>query len=163
MPQDRSSGSAGNLYGRECGKRIAAALGAERIRTDGNSNECLLGGMRIVIKCSRAATQQQVGVYLSMLERLDAVVGAFENENRSTDIVRLSAKDYAECMRVRSYVSGDLGLVHRRSFAEKGILLTALPPVQAPADSATPCNNPSPVLPADEEQQGNRIREILPL
>src|SRR5437588_2228957 len=136
MPQDRSSDAAGNRYGRECGGRIAAALGAERIRADGNSNECLHGDMRVVIKCSKAAMQQQVGVYLNMLKRLDAVVGAFENTDGSTEIVRLSTKDYAESMRVRSYVSGDLGLVPRRAFLEKGVVILSLPPFQIHADES---------------------------
>ena len=162
MPQDRSSGAAGNRYGRECGERIAAALGAEKIRADGNSNECLLDGQRVVIKCSKAATQQQVGVYITMLERLDAVVGAFENRNLSTDIVKLSKKDYVEGMRVRSYASGDLGLVHRKSFAEKGVLLLALPPFEVPANKgAHQQERALRVPPGDEGEQGKRIREIL--
>src|SRR5205807_5650133 len=123
----------------------------------GKSNECLHGDMRVVIKCSKAAMQQQVGVYLNMLKRLDAVVGAFENTDGSTEIVRLSTKDYAESMRVRSYVSGDLGLVPRRAFLEKGVVILSLPPFQIHADESAkqPQDTPS-VLTADEKHQGNR-------
>jgi len=137
MPQDRDSGAAGNRYGHECGEKIAAALGAKRIRPDGNSNECVLDELRVVIKCSRATTQQQVGVLCKMLARLDAVVGAFENRDGSYDVLRLSAKDYSETMRVRSYPGGDLGLVHRRAFVEKGQSILKLPPFQL---SATACS-----------------------
>lgn len=161
MPQDKTTGSAGNRYGRECGERIALALGAKKVRADGNSNECLLNGARIVIKCSRAVGLQQVGVYHKMLQRIDAIVGAFENQDRSYDIIRLSAADFVTCMRLRLYDKVELGLVSRTIFAEKGIFLQKLSPLETYADlnmqqAAETC---APTL--TEIDSGNRIREIL--
>jgi hypothetical protein len=162
MPQDRDSGAAGNQYGRKCGERVAVALGAQRTRSDGNSNECILDGLHIVIKCSRFASQQQVGVYCKMLARLDAVVGAFENRDGSYDVLRLPAKDYADSMRVKSYLSGDLGLVHRRAFTEKGVLVMNLAHLNISSDAVSPpCRQNPPVATTEDKHQGERIQEIL--
>src|SRR5438045_1686780 len=90
MPQTRKTGAAGNDYGRDCGEMIANLLGAQKIRTGRSSNECLLNGNRVIIKCARSKRPQQVGVYAHMFDRLDAVIGAFKNADGSYHIYEMS-------------------------------------------------------------------------
>src|SRR5437764_13693757 len=96
MPQDRASGAQANNYGREYSRRIADTLGAEMLTQ--RSNECSLGGERILIKCGRQRTRS-VGVPYQLLDRVSAVVGAFEQEDGSYELLRLPAAEYASAMR----------------------------------------------------------------
>lgn len=121
--QDRETGSAGNDYGRDCGEVIASILGATKVRTGRNSNECQLNGKRVVIKCARSKRPQQVGVYCAMLDRLEAVIGAFENEDGSYDVYEMPLARYKALMRFREYTNGDRGLVKRAVFEQSGTLL----------------------------------------
>ncbi len=123
MPQDRDTGVAGNDYGRDCGEVIATLLGASKVKTGRSSNECQLNGRRVVIKCARSKKPQQVGVYREMLERLDAVIGAFENQDGSYHVYEMPLAKYKELMRFREYANGDRGLVKRALFEQAGTLL----------------------------------------
>lgn len=83
MPQDRNSGAAANRWGRETARQIASRIGATmQIRA---SNEALLDGQKVVIKCAAPATDS-VGVTYKMLEKLDAVIGAFQLDDGSFDL-----------------------------------------------------------------------------
>lgn len=53
------------------------------------SNEALLNGQHVVIKCAAPATDS-VGVTYQMLERLDAVIGAFQLDDGSFELWSLS-------------------------------------------------------------------------
>ena len=75
MSQNRGSGVDADRWGHETARALAEKLGATKPSL--RSNECLLGGKRIVIKCAGAATDS-VGVTFRMLGRLDEVVGAFQ-------------------------------------------------------------------------------------
>ncbi len=162
MPQDRASGAEGNRYGRECGEQIARLLGAQKIHANASSNECLLDGKTVVIKCSRAETLQQVGVYSKMLARLDAVVGAFENADGSYDVFLLPAKDYEGCMRLRSYAHADLCFVKRDAFQNKGKPLMRLPAGQISIQAAAQMPVEYKAVPWPSfEPDGARVREIL--
>ena len=86
MPQDRFSGAKANRYGRQCAEQIAAALGAERMHNA--SNEYLHNGERVVIKCARIRTTA-VGVTYQMLNRIAAVLGAFEKEGALVRVVSM--------------------------------------------------------------------------
>jgi hypothetical protein len=59
MPQDRETGAAGNEYGHETAQELAEKIGATGLGK--TSNECRLGGQRIVIKSARVGTNS-VGV-----------------------------------------------------------------------------------------------------
>src|SRR2546426_9369824 len=96
MPQDRFSGAEANRYGRQRAEQIAAALGAEPMNNA--SNEYLLDEERVVIKCARTRTTQ-VGVTYQMLNRLAAVLGAFEQLDGSYRVLRLPARRYATLMK----------------------------------------------------------------
>ena len=80
MPQDQETGAAGDAFGRETAPLIAQAIGATM--RGGASNEADFNGQRVVIKCARQKTQS-VGVTYQMLERLDAIVAAFELDDGS--------------------------------------------------------------------------------
>jgi hypothetical protein len=120
MPQDRDSGAEGNRYGRECGKRVATALGATNVSA--HSNECDFNGERIVIHCARMKTGS-VGVTRRMVERLPAVLGAFEQEDGSYRVYRLPMQSYRDHMkpsRSRSKAARDVFIVERKVFEEQG-------------------------------------------
>jgi hypothetical protein len=74
MPQDRGSGARASEYGRDCGSRIMDALGAQSVKP--GSNECLLHGELLSVRCARKSTDR-IGVTYKALEGIAAVVGAF--------------------------------------------------------------------------------------
>ena len=96
MPQDRESGSRAAKWGLETGAAIAQAIGARKIRN--GSNECWLDGRRVVIKCAHERTAY-VGVLSEMLDRIDAVVGAFERPDGAFDLRSMPRSDYRRFMR----------------------------------------------------------------
>lgn len=129
MPQDRFSGAEADEFGREFGRRIAAAIGAEMLRT--TSNECLLNGERMVIKCARKRTQS-VGVSYKMMERIKAVLGAFEQDDGSYAIWKLSVERYSRLARPSvasgAAVAGKLGQVEKARFEREGDLVGTVRP-----------------------------------
>jgi hypothetical protein len=120
MPQNRVSGAEGNRYGRECGERIATALGAQRVSA--RSNECDFNGERVVIHCARLRTKT-VRVTRRMVEKLQAVLGAVQREDGSYDVYRLAMQSYREQMKP-SHSHGkkaeNVFLVDRKVFEEHG-------------------------------------------
>jgi hypothetical protein len=120
MPQDRNSGAEGNRYGREFGTRVAKALGAKKVSA--GSNECDFNGERIVIHCARMKTAS-VGVTRRMLEKLQAVLGAFEQEDGSYRVYRLPMQSYRDHMkpsRSRGKAAENVFIVERKVFEEQG-------------------------------------------
>lgn len=87
MTQDRESGAAANAWGRTTARRIAERLGAKPLSQ--NSNEAILDGQRVVIKCAQIGTGM-IGVTHRMLPRLDAVIAALQNDDGSFDLWSLS-------------------------------------------------------------------------
>jgi len=128
MPQGRSSGAEGDRYGREFGRRIAAALGAKPL-TNG-SNECSLNGERVVIKCAHEGTRS-VGVSYKMFERIKAVLGAFEDGNGSYRVLRLPVERCASIStptRSRGASLGKVGIIQRSVFETEGIFVKVVRP-----------------------------------
>jgi len=120
MPQNRESGIRANEYGRITARKIAVTLGA--ISTSQTSNEFELDGRRITIRCARSTTTN-CGVPFKMLERVDSIFGAIEQENGTYEIYELSPKVFAENMRdTRSQgpSAGKIGLVNRSLFVNQG-------------------------------------------
>jgi hypothetical protein len=70
---------------------MAEILGASL--KSANSNEAMLDGHRVVIKCASPATDQ-VGVVAGMLDRLDFVVGCFEAHDGSFEVWDLPVEHY---------------------------------------------------------------------
>lgn len=120
MPQDRESGAAGDAYGRSMAPRIARALGASL--PGRSSNECVLNGQRVVIKCARRRTKS-VGVTHLMLERIDLVVGAFEADDGSFEVLSLDVPTYRRHMsptRSTGPSAGRVGQVDKSAFRQHG-------------------------------------------
>lgn len=120
MPQTQETGAAGNAFGRETARKIAAVLGATMERR--GSNEARLDGRRVVIKCARATTPS-VGVTYRMLDHIEAILGAFEQADGSFEIVELSPADYKRLMqptRSTGPSAGRVGIVNRSAFLTHG-------------------------------------------
>jgi hypothetical protein len=96
MPQDEFTGEAGRTFGRETAPLIARAIGATMLGSE--SNEATYRGRHIVIKCARRNTGK-VGVTYRMLERVDTVVGAFQQTDGSFEVILLPATILVEKMK----------------------------------------------------------------
>jgi hypothetical protein len=123
MPhQDRESGAAAVEYGLDTAVRIAEALGAAKIGSS-RSNEYVLKGRKVVIKCARTGTSS-VGVSYRMIERLDSVIGSFETDKPGTyDLYEMSSATYIENMRPthsKGTSSGKVGIVRKSVFLKQG-------------------------------------------
>lgn len=126
MPQDRESGAAANKYGRETARKIMKKLGTKPISS--MSNECVLKGRLVAIKCSRKYTKC-IGVSYLMLKRLKAVIGAFETENDYYDLYELSPRVFANNMRPtrsKGAAAGKVGLVTQSVFEAKGRFIKSI-------------------------------------
>jgi hypothetical protein len=121
MPQDRESGAMAVEYGLETAKKIAEKLGGEKIgRT--RSNEYIIDGENVVIKCARSTTNS-VGVPYHMLDRLAAIIGAFETENGTYDLHKMKPDVYRGNMRPTRSTgpsAGRVGIVRKSAFLEQG-------------------------------------------
>ena len=89
MTQDRTTGTAANLWGRETARRITAVIGAHPVNK--NSNECLWKGRRFLIKSANPRVTS-VGVSYKMIERLHAVLGAFRKSGSTFALYELDPK-----------------------------------------------------------------------
>jgi hypothetical protein len=120
MSQDRTSGAAANRWGRETARQIASEIGASMQRR--GSNEALLNGKRVVIKCAAPATAS-VGVSYKMLDTLDSVIGAFQLDDGSFELWELDPKQFAAAMREtrsRGPSAGKVALVSKSVFLSHG-------------------------------------------
>lgn len=120
MSQTRESGAAADRWGRETAKALAQRLGATNFTP--RSNECLLDGKRVVMKCAKPDTHS-VGVTFKMLGRLDTVLGAFQGDDGAFDLWSLSASVFKDSMRdtrSRGASAGKVGLVRQDVFQSKG-------------------------------------------
>lgn len=130
MAQDRQSGAAAAKWGLDCGRRLAAVLGATL--PTGNSNACRLEGKRVVIKCAAVATDS-VGVTFKMLDRLEEVIGAFQLADGSFDVWALTPIQYREAMRdtaSHGASAGKVGLVRKAFFEQHGRHVGRVNPVE---------------------------------
>lgn len=120
MPQDRESGAKASQYGHDCGKKIMEAIGAKNVKA--GSNECLLGSELLSVHCARKHTDR-VGVTYKALDRIVAVLGAFEQEDGKYIIWRLSKHQFEELMIGTKSLGpsrGRVGMVKRIEFERYG-------------------------------------------
>lgn len=123
MPQDRQSGVEASRYGHRCARAIANALGAEMVGK--KSNECVWNGQWAVIKTAHRQTTS-VGVLYHMVDRIKAVLGAFEENEGSYRVIELPIERCAAAMRpTRSQGAsrGRVGIVDRKVFEDEGRLV----------------------------------------
>ena len=127
MPQDRESGARASRYGLECGKRIIEAIGAKSIKP--GSNECSLHGELLSVHCAHR-DNGSIGVTYEALERIAAVLGAFEQEDGSYVVLRISKEQYKELMtptRSRGPSANKVGIVRRTDFERYGSRFATVP------------------------------------
>lgn len=120
MPQDQTTGAAAAEWGLRAGGEVGSRLGGTRLSP--HSNEFLIDGKHIAVKTAAARTDQ-VGVTYAMLERVDAVFGAWEIEAGKFDVWSLSAdlfRQHARETKSKGASAGKVGLVRRRTFEELG-------------------------------------------
>jgi hypothetical protein len=128
MVQDRESGAKASQYGRDCGKRIMEAIGAKSIKA--GSNECSLGSELLSVHCARKHTDR-VGMTYKALERIAAELGAFEQEDGSYIIWRLSKNQFEERMIGTKSLrpsKGLVGMVKRIEFERHGVRFATVSP-----------------------------------
>jgi len=127
MPQDKESGARASRYGLDCGKKIIDAIGAKRVKP--GSNECLLGSELLSVHCARKDTDR-IGVTYKTLERLSAVLGAFEQGDGSYVVWRLSKDQYEKRMsptRSLGPSRNRVGMVKRVDFERYGTRFATTP------------------------------------
>ena len=128
MPhQDRESGARASQYGRDCGKKIIEVIGAKSVKR--GSNECDLKGELLSVHCARKNTDS-VGVTYKALDRISAVLGAFEQEDGSYLVWRLPADQYKNLMRDTASTGPSrnrVGIVKRADFEHHGTPFTTVP------------------------------------
>ena len=127
MPQDRESGARASQYGRKCGKKIMDAIGAKSVKA--GSNECDLDGKLLSVHCAHRDVAS-VGVTYKALERISAVLGAFEQEDGSYLVWRLPADQYKKLMRNTASTGPSrnrVGIVKRVDFERVGTRFTSVP------------------------------------
>jgi hypothetical protein len=125
MPQDRESGLRASRYGKECARRIAAAIGAQMLGK--KSNECVWNGERALIKSAHHKTTS-VGVLYQMTGKIDAVLGAFQNADESYSVMRLPITRCIGIMKAkptgsRGPSAGRVGMIPRQEFEDEHQLI----------------------------------------
>jgi hypothetical protein len=126
MTQDRASGAAANEWGRVTARAIASKIGA--VMKSRTSNEATLDGKNVVIKCAASATDS-VGVTFKMLDRLNAIIGAFQLDDESFELWSLAPEKFRQEMRdtrSRGSAAGKVGIVRKDVFEKKGRLLARI-------------------------------------
>ena len=126
MPQDKHSGLAASRYGHKCARLIAKALGAQML---GNkSNECIWNAKRALIKTAHQRTLS-IGILIHMIERIDVVLGAFEEENGSYRVLQLPISRCEEMMtptRSQGRSRDRVGIIPRKVFQDEGKLVSVV-------------------------------------
>lgn len=120
MFQGRESGAKANSYGHKYGDKIIEAIGAKKIGR--GSNECSLGGELLSVHCAHKKTLS-IGVTYKALEKVSAVLGAFEQDDASYVIWKMPTDRYKELMtetRSKGPSRGRVGIVKRVEFERYG-------------------------------------------
>ncbi len=93
------------------------------------SNECLLRGELLSVHCAHR-DNGSIGVTYKALERVAAVLGAFEQEDGSYVVLRMPKKQYRELMRdtrSRGPARNSVGIVRQTDFERYGSLFATIP------------------------------------
>ena len=120
MPQDQETGANGNSFGRKTARVIAKNIGAKMLTQ--TSNEATHNGSSIVIKCASEKTTN-IGVTFKMLNRLDSIIGSFEQEGGAFELYELSVETFKVNMRTtksKGPSAGKVGVVSKSVFIKNG-------------------------------------------
>lgn len=126
LPQDRESGAAANKFGRETARKIAKAIGAKMVET--NSNRCTLDGRNLVIKCARLKTSY-IGLSYKMLDQIEGIIAAFENERGAYDLYQLKAAGMMSRLRPTASTgpaAGRVGLLRKSFCLNSGVFMQSV-------------------------------------
>ena len=124
MPQCQEGGARAVEYGLQTARKIAEKLGGIGIGND-RSNEYVINGKKVVLKCARVSTNS-IGVTYQMLDRVSAIRGSFETENGTYDIYEMSPDTYRENMRPTRSTgpsAGRVGMLRKSAFVMQGKFL----------------------------------------
>ena|SRR2546427_13028447 len=113
MRQNAQSGAEANQWGRRTARSIARRIDAVPV-ADGRSNEFARDGRLITIRCARRDTTS-VGVSYKMLDRVDAVIAAFETNDGAFELYEMSPSLYKLFLR-DSKGKNQVGLVSKTYF-----------------------------------------------
>lgn len=132
MPQNRETGARASKFGHQNGTLVIGQLGGTNRKP--GSNECDLQGERVSVHSAhyRQGRPQSVGVTLACLKAVRSVVGAFEDEDGSFRVLKLTARDFRRFSRPTASLGPSFGrvvLVKRSVFEDYG---NAIPLVRAP-------------------------------
>src|SRR5437016_2774546 len=117
MSQTKESGREAAEYGLQGAAVIGQKIGAKKISKRGNEFE--FNGQRVTIRMAHLENNQ-VGVLYDMLERVQAVIGAFETSPNEYQLLSLSPAVYQANMRDSNTGNGRVGLVRKSVFVEQG-------------------------------------------
>lgn len=126
MGQDRETGAAGNAYGHCMGRAVAALLQLEKL--SGRSNEVKWRDGLAVIKCCGPHTTS-FGLTKKMLDRIDAILVACEDDSGNVEIIELSVDRFRQSMidsRSSSAAGGRVKQVRRSLARQNGSRLCVL-------------------------------------
>lgn len=91
MTQDLDSGRDGDHFGRIAGPLLIRALGYER--EPGPASVFVRDGRRVALKCANPKNNR-VGVYASVMGRVDFVIAAFRRGESGFDLYELTHDQY---------------------------------------------------------------------
>ena len=123
MPQNQRTGAAASAWGRQTARTIASLIGASAPTVAGN--RCEFHREPIALHCARRSTKS-VGVTYTMLERVNKVLGAFEEEGGRFRVLALTQDDFRRNMRPTRSTgpsSGRVGTVSKTAFERDGRLV----------------------------------------
>jgi hypothetical protein len=123
MPQDSESGARAAQYGKETARKIGETIGA--ISTSNLSNEFRHKGRLVTIRCAHK-TNYRFGTPYNILDRVDAIIGAYEKENGQYELYEITPLQYRENMtdtKSTGRSAGKVGMVSRSYFKKEGKLI----------------------------------------
>jgi hypothetical protein len=123
MTQNRDTGAEAARFGHEVAALIGEKIGAKKLTR--NSNEFELNGKRVTIRTAHQATDQ-VGVLYSMLQRVQAVIAAFEAAPNEFELHSITPEIFQTEMRDSNTGGGRVGLVRKKVFLEKGTFVATV-------------------------------------
>ena len=92
--QSTASGQRAQQWGIRTARKIAAALGGERVADRPIANEFWLGGKRVAIKCARPATTQ-CGLTNTMRDRVDYILCASQTADGTFRLFKVTPEQWA--------------------------------------------------------------------
>lgn len=97
MPQDRDSGDKARKWGFHMGEKVASFLGASLINP-GLSNEAMWENRKILIKSAHYGVPE-IGATSATLDRIDAIMAALEDQDKSYTIYEVVPAWFRQNMR----------------------------------------------------------------